>query len=162
ARRGFHVKRDDAFLQKRPRMMSATSSRRKFLTRGMQSLGLVACAGGRAVWGRRADDPIGAAGSSAESARKMMARGIAFLRPGKDATGGWSPQREAGITALVVTALLRSGQVPPGDPAVTKALAYLEGFIGPKGGLSEGPHANYSTPIAILAFREANVNGRYD
>ena len=45
---------------------------------------------------------------------------------------------------------------------MTKALAYLEGFIGPKGGLSEAPHANYSTSIAILAFQQANVNGRYD
>jgi len=42
------------------------------------------------------------------------------------------------------------------------SLGYLEGFIGPKGGLSEAPHSNYSTSIAILAFREANVNGRYD
>ena len=62
----------------------------------------------------------------------------------------------------MVTALLRSGQVAPGDPAVTKALAYLEGFIGPKGGLSEAPHANYSTSIALVAFQQANANGRYD
>ena len=102
------------------------------------------------------------AASTAESARKLTERGIAFLRPRQDAKGGWSTQREPGITALVVTALLRSGQVAPGEPAVTKALAYLEGFIGPKGGLSEAPHANYSTSIALLAFREANTNGRYD
>ena len=92
----------------------------------------------------------------------MIERGIAFLRPRQDAKGGWSTQREPGITALVVTALLRSGQVAPGDPVVTKALAYLEGFIGPEGGLSEAPHANYSTSIALLAFQQANANGRYD
>ena len=62
----------------------------------------------------------------------------------------------------MVTALLRSGQVAPGEPVVTKALAYLEGFISPKGGLSEAPHANYSTSIALVAFREANTKGRYD
>ena len=66
------------------------------------------------------------------------------------------------MTSLVVTALLRSGHVAPADPAVTKALGYLEGFIGPKGGLSEAPHANYSTSIAILAFQQANKDGRYD
>ena len=49
-----------------------------------------------------------------------------------------------------------------GDPAVTKALTYLEGFIGPKGGLSEAPHANYSTSIALVAFQQANGGGRYD
>jgi squalene-hopene/tetraprenyl-beta-curcumene cyclase len=92
----------------------------------------------------------------------MIERGVAFLRARQDAKGGWSTQREPGITALVVTALLRSGMVPPGDPAITKALAYLEGFIGPKGGLSEAPHSNYATSIALLAFREANINGRYD
>ena len=75
----------------------------------------------------------------------MTERAVAFLRPRQDAKGGWSTGREPGVTALVVTALLRSGQVAPGDPAVNKALAYLESFIGPKGGLSEAPHANYST-----------------
>lgn len=66
----------------------------------------------------------------------------------QDAKGGWSTQREPGITALVVTALLHSGQVAPGEPVVTKALAYLEGFISPKGGLSEA-----HTPITRLRSR---------
>ena len=101
------------------------------------------------------DGAKAAAGST--SAAALIERGIAFLRPRQDAKGGWSTQREPGVTALVVTALLRSGQVAPGDPAVTKALTYLEGFIGPKGGLSEAPHANYSTSIALVAFQHANV-----
>jgi len=142
--------------------MSATTSRRRFLGHGMQSLGLLAWAGRRPARADGADDAAKAAGSSSESARTLTERGVAFLRPRQDAKGGWSTQREPGITALVITALLRSGQIAPGDPIVTKALAYLEGFIGPKGGLSEAPHANYSTSIAIVAFREANVNGRYD
>ena len=108
-----------------------------------------------------AADDAGKSAPYAETARKLTERGIAFLRPRQDAKGGWSTQREPGITALVVTALLRSGQVAPGEPIVTKALSYLESFIGPKGGLSEAPHANYSTSIAIVAFKEANVNGRY-
>ncbi len=58
--------------------------------------------------------------------------------------------------------MLRSGQVTPGDPSVTRALTYLEGFIGPKGGVSEDTHANYTTSIALVAFHEANRNGRYD
>jgi len=128
----------------------------------MQSLGLLAWVGLKPARAQGADDAAKAAGSSSESARTLTERGVAFLRPRQDAKGGWSTQREPGITALVVTALLRSGQVAPGDPIVTKALGYLERFIGPKGGLSEAPHANYSTSIAILAFQEANVNGRYD
>ena len=96
------------------------------------------------------------------AAGPLIDRGVKFLRSRQDAKGGWSTQREPGITALVVTALLRSGQVPPGDPMVTRAFKYLEGFIGAKGGLSEAPHANYSTSIALVAFQQANVNGRYD
>src|SRR5262249_40997695 len=109
-----------------------------------------------------ADEPLKGPAADPASAAKLTERGIAFLRPRQDAKGGWSTQREPGITALVVTALLRSGQVTPDDPAITRALTYLEGFIGPKGGLSEAPHANYTTSIALIAFQEANRNGRYD
>ena len=142
--------------------MPATTSRREFLGQGVQTLGLLALAGQQSSQALAADDVAKSVTSTTESARKLTERGIAFLRPRQDAKGGWSTQREPGITALVVTALLRSGQVAPGEPVVTKALAYLEGFISPKGGLSEAPHANYSTSIALLAFREANAKGRYD
>ena len=81
-----------------------------------------------------ADDAAKDGAATSQSTRTLTDRGIAFLRPRQDAKGGWSTQREPGVTALVVTALLRSGQVAPGEPRVTKALAYLESFIGPKGG----------------------------
>jgi squalene-hopene/tetraprenyl-beta-curcumene cyclase len=142
-------------------MTPESSSRRWFLATGAQSFGLFTWLAGRAT-AQGNDDGKKASGSVSETARKLTQRGVAFLRPRQDAKGGWSTQREPGITALVVTALLRSGQIPPGDPAISRALAYLEGFIGPAGGLSEAPHANYSTSIALLAFQEANINGRYD
>jgi squalene-hopene/tetraprenyl-beta-curcumene cyclase len=98
---------------------------------------------------------------TAAKANSMARKAVAFLRPRQDAKGGWSTEKEPGITALVVTAMLRSGQVTSAEPVVTKALAYLEGFIGSKGGL-EGPHENYLTSIALLAFNEANTGHRYD
>jgi squalene-hopene/tetraprenyl-beta-curcumene cyclase len=52
--------------------------------------------------------------------------------------------------------------VTPEEPIVTKALGYLEQFVGPKGGLSEASHANYATSVALMAFHEANKGGRYD
>ena len=59
-----------------------------------------------------------------------------------------------GITALAVTALLRSKRVTPGEPTVTKALAYLEQFVGPKGGpLRRG---NFSGVWRLIA-REAGL-----
>jgi squalene-hopene/tetraprenyl-beta-curcumene cyclase len=45
---------------------------------------------------------------------------------------------------------------------VTRALGYLETFLGPKGGLSEAAHANYATSVALMAFQEGNTAGRYD
>jgi squalene-hopene/tetraprenyl-beta-curcumene cyclase len=142
--------------------MSATTSRRRFLGQGAQTLGLVAWMSQRPARAKAADESAQTRSSTSERAAQLTERGIAFLRLRQDAKGGWSTQREPGITALVVTALLRSGQVAPGDPLVTKALAYLESFIGPNGGLSDAPHANYTTSIALVAFQEANTNGRYD
>jgi squalene-hopene/tetraprenyl-beta-curcumene cyclase len=143
-------------------MISPRSSRREFLGQGVPALSLLACAWHQPAMAAAADDAAQVGTSPSESARTLTERGVTFLRPRQDAKGGWSTQREPGVTALVVTALLRSGHVAPGESVVTKALAYLEGFISPKGGLSEAPHANYSTSIALLAFREANAKGRYD
>ena len=144
--------------------MSETTSRREFLFQGVPALGLLAWAGQpQSAQASRVDDDTAKSSQAPTSdVRQIIERGLAFLRPRQDARGGWSTQREPGITALVITALLRSGQVAPGEPIVNKALAYLEGFISPKGGLSEAPHANYATSIALMAFQEANAKGRYD
>jgi squalene-hopene/tetraprenyl-beta-curcumene cyclase len=141
--------------------MSIASSRRWFLGKSMQNMGALAWLGSASM-ARAAQVTTRATSPSSLGAQKLIQRAVAFLRPRQDAKGGWSTQREPGITALVVTALLRSGQVLPGDPAVNRALGYLEGFIGTRGGLSEAPHANYTTSIAILAFQAANANGRFD
>jgi squalene-hopene/tetraprenyl-beta-curcumene cyclase len=141
-------------------MTPAITTRRRFLGRGAQTLGLLALTGGRPVRSLADDGQEKEAGDPA-SAAKLIDRGVTFLRPRQDAKGGWSTQREPGVTALVVTALLRSGRVAHEDPAITKAVTYLEGFIGPNGGVSESTHANYTTSIALVAFNEANRNGRY-
>src|SRR4051812_30002089 len=95
---------------------------------------------------------------------EQTAKAVAFLKPRQAEDGGWSADRkEPGITALVVTALLRSGQVTSEDPGVARALGYLERFTGTGDGTSEVPHANYTTAIALMAFNEANkrASGRY-
>jgi squalene-hopene/tetraprenyl-beta-curcumene cyclase len=136
--------------------MHDTSTRRRFLGQSVGTLGalsLAAQVATRRAWAVPADP----------SADALIDKAVTFLRGRQDENGGWSTTRkEPGITALVVTALLRSKRVTPAEPAVTKALAYLEQFIGPKGGLSEAAHANYSTSIAMLAFHEANSGGKYD
>jgi squalene-hopene/tetraprenyl-beta-curcumene cyclase len=128
-------------------------SRRSFIERGIQAAAL--CGYAIRPSRVRADET----GLAAELAQKA----VAFLRPRQTADGSWSGDRkEPGITALVVTAMLRSGRVTADDPAIAKGLAYLERFLGPKGGLSEAPHSVYSTSVALMAFQAANKGGRFD
>jgi squalene-hopene/tetraprenyl-beta-curcumene cyclase len=129
------------------------SNRRVFLR---DALGL---AGGLLV----VEWPLVARGDAGKDAAAMIDRAVAFLRARQDADGIWSRDRkEPGVSALVVTALLRSRRVTPTEPAVSKGLAYLDQFIGPKGGLSEAPHSVYTTSVALMAFKEANREGRYN
>ncbi len=128
--------------------MTSPTSRRRFLVQGS---GLV---GGLALLSRaHADDAPTAAG--------VTAKAVAFLKPRQGADGGWSTQRGPGITGIVATSLLRSKLVTPAEPAITKAFAYLEGFLKPTGG-TEGRQSNYETAIILMAFAEANTRGQYD
>ncbi len=128
-------------------------TRRQFLGTGIQAMGVLGLAARPGTsYAFFESDPA-----------DLVTKAVAFLKPRQAADGTWSADRkEPGITALVITALMRSKRVTPADPAVTKALTYLEQFIGPKGGFSEAPHANYTTSIALMAFHEANKDGRFD
>jgi squalene-hopene/tetraprenyl-beta-curcumene cyclase len=128
-------------------------SRRGLLKRSVQGMGVLGFA--FRPLSSRADETVTAA--------DLAAKAVAFLRPRQAADGSWSGDRkEPGITALVVTAMLRSGRATADDPATSKGLAYLERFLGPKGGLSEAPHSVYSTSVALMAFHAANKGGRFD
>jgi squalene-hopene/tetraprenyl-beta-curcumene cyclase len=128
-------------------------SRRSFLIRGLAASGL-------AAWEVR---PLRALGDDAATAGELAAKAVTFLRPRQGNDGSWSADRkEPGITALVLTAMLRSGRVTPDDPAAVRGLGYLERFLDPKGGLSQAPHSVYTTSVALMAFEEANRAGRFD
>ena len=77
--------------------------------------------------------------------------------------GSYSSQAGIGPTALVTAALLQHGR-GPSDPAVAKSLTYLEGFVQGDGGIyTPGTfYKNYETCLAIVCFKEANRDGRYD
>ena len=49
------------------------------------------------------------------------------------------------------------------DPVVAKSLKYLESFVRKDGGIyqPDSNHVNYETCITIMAFAEANKDGRY-
>ncbi len=134
--------------------MISLYSRRTFLARGIQGAGLIGLTGWPALTLARAGEGPDAA--------SLASKAVDFLRPRQGSDGSWSGEREPGITALVVTAMLRSGRITPDDRAVLKGLTFLEKYIGPKGGLSEAPHSVYTTSVALMAFHEANRGGRYD
>jgi squalene-hopene/tetraprenyl-beta-curcumene cyclase len=127
-------------------------TRRKLLERGVRAMGLLTFVG----WDGRT------AGAAGADPAEMIGKAVNFLRPRQGRDGSWSGDREPGITALVLTAMLRSSRATPDEPAVTRGLAFLERYIGPKGGLSEAPHSVYTTSVALMAFYEANRSGRYD
>jgi squalene-hopene/tetraprenyl-beta-curcumene cyclase len=107
--------------------------------------------------------PQGAWSADDKSAEQMVTKAIAFLSTkGQSADGSYTAANGPGITALVVAGILRNGRSPD-DPVVAKSLKYLEGFVQPDGGLyaKESYYKNYETCIIILAFTEANKDGRY-
>ncbi len=91
------------------------------------------------------------------------ARATEFLIAAQQADGSWTSEKQPGITGLVTFALLEAG-VKPDHPAIEKALKHLSGYTQPDGGIyhPETAHKNYETSITLLAFRRANVNGKYD
>lgn len=91
-----------------------------------------------------------------------IAKTVEFLAKQQTPEGAFTPQTGAAVTALVTAGLLKSGR-PADDPVVAKALKYLQSFAQPDGGIyaPESNYKNYETGIAILAFAEANKDGRY-
>jgi len=106
---------------------------------------------------RAADD----AGVPAKEIQPPVNKAIAYLKQTQAPDGSWSAKRAGpGITALVVAALARNG-VGPDDPAVAKALKYLESKVQKDGGIYEKFLANYTTSVALMALTECNKDGKY-
>lgn len=87
-----------------------------------------------------------------ERVRKVIEGGVGYLKRQQRSDGSWTPyQNDAvGITSLCALSLLNSG-VPPGDPALKKALDYLE---------QQKPQENYATSLQTMVFAQASP-GRF-
>jgi squalene-hopene/tetraprenyl-beta-curcumene cyclase len=102
--------------------------------------------------------------TTAKKYEQMVDKAIAFLgTKAQAADGSFNAAAGPAVTALVTTAVLRHGRSPD-DPLVAKALKYIERFVREDGGIyPEGSNnKNYETCIAIVCFKEANRNGKYD
>jgi len=106
--------------------------------------------------------PARAAGPDEKDLKEVRDRAIAFLAKSQQADGGYSSRFAGpGVTGLVVAGLLRSG-VSPSDPVVTKAMGAMEKYIKKNGGIYDQRLANYTTSVALMAYVEANKDGKYD
>lgn len=95
---------------------------------------------------------------------QAVTRAVDYLRTkGQAADGSYSSPAGPGATALITTALLRHGRSPD-DPAVANSLKYLEQFVREDGGIAKANSRlpNYETCLAVMCFKEANRDGRYD
>jgi squalene-hopene/tetraprenyl-beta-curcumene cyclase len=90
-------------------------------------------------------------------------RAVAYFEQAQADDGSFSAGSGPGITAIVASALLRNGRTV-NDPVVARALKYLEGHLHEDGGIyQEGSrYKNYETSLSIVAFDEANKDGRYN
>jgi len=98
---------------------------------------------------------------TAAEMRPVIEKAVAYLKAHQDEDGAFSKKLGGpGVAALVTAALIRHGYAD--DPVVVKALKFLEGSVKADGGVYEKSLANYTTSVALLAFKEANRNGKYD
>lgn len=107
-------------------------------------------------------NPATGADADAKDVKDVVQKGVAFLKKQQGEDGSFSPKQAGpGVTALVAAALLRNGYSAD-EPVVAKALAYLEKNVQKDGGIYDKVLANYTTSIAVLAFQEANKDGKYN
>jgi squalene-hopene/tetraprenyl-beta-curcumene cyclase len=102
-------------------------------------------------------------GAEPRSKQEIVNRGIQFLAAQQTQEGALSPQIGIGPTALATLGILRSGR-SVADPQVAKALKYLEDYAQESGGIHMpgGRIPMYESCIAVMCFKEANRDGRYD
>lgn len=107
--------------------------------------------------------PSLSAAPDAKALDAVLDKGYDFLKSKQKADGSIAPPQvgEPGIAALTVAALVRAGK-PTTDPVVAKALNYIEGSVKADGGVYNRGLANYTTSLAVMAFKESNADKKYD
>lgn len=103
-----------------------------------------------------------ASAPSADDIKAVVDKAVGALKTKQNEDGSFAPKLAGpGITALTVSALVRNG-FGPTTPVVAKGLKYLEGSIQKDGGIYSKGLANYTTCLGIVAFKEANADGKYN
>ena len=108
---------------------------------------------------RAAEDTLG---PDPQQLKEVLEKAADYLKAHQGEDGSFSPKIAGpGVTAVVAAGMLRAG-FRTDDPVVRRCLAYLEKNVQKDGGIYNKRLANYTTSVALMAFREANTDGRYD
>ena len=78
-------------------------------------------------------------------------KGIDYLLQHQDASGAWVPQVGPAVTAMVVKALVQGGKSVD-DPAVKKALDFIETCHQTNGGYYKDSNPNYNSAVVLSMF----------
>jgi squalene-hopene/tetraprenyl-beta-curcumene cyclase len=101
-------------------------------------------------------------GPDRKDLKAVVDKAVAYFKTSQGKDGSFSTKLAGpGVSAIVAAALIRNG-VSPDDPLVARTLAYLEKQVQKDGGVYDKALANYTTSVALMAFKEANRGGRYD
>jgi squalene-hopene/tetraprenyl-beta-curcumene cyclase len=101
-------------------------------------------------------------GPDPKEVQAVLDKAVAYLKTHQQEDGSFSPRIAGpGVSALVVAGLARNG-VSVNNPLVAKTLAYMEKRVKKDGGIYDRALANYTTCVALMAFKEANRGGKYD
>ncbi|HEX4000662.1 MAG TPA: prenyltransferase/squalene oxidase repeat-containing protein [Pirellulales bacterium] len=110
-----------------------------------------------------AADTAAPAESDAKLYQQTVDRGVEYLiTKGVQEDGSYGKDLGPGMASICTDALLRQGRSPD-DPAVAKSLKWIKTFVHSDGGIysPDSPVKNYETSLAVLAFTDANGDGRY-
>lgn len=106
------------------------------------------------------------AGPDKKTWDSVAQKAAAFLRSNQDKRGGWSTDKNPGVTGVALTGLLKSGQVTAQDPTGQKALKYIESLVNPNkkhiaGSDPKVQLQNYVTSINVMALVAAKQDEKY-
>ena len=88
-----------------------------------------------------------------------------YLKDTQDDKGGWSADKNIGVTGVVVTGLLQCGVAADAEPTA-KGLKFVEGLVNGKDGHIAGADPkqglkNYVTCVNVMALAAANQDAKY-
>lgn len=91
--------------------------------------------------------------------KEAVAKGVKYLLAAQKDTGAWGEEGNANpaTTALVVRAIIGTGEVDGRHPAVASAIKYLLTYRQADGGFYKTALKNYNTAICMMAFHAAGA-----